>query len=467
MLRPVGALLVDRAAAGGRDAADPRGGHDRLAVRAPARRGDGGDAGRAVAARATGAAAVRARRSTRRPSRRRRPGSGATSGAGSPSARALGSVVIVLALLLPPGDSLEARGGLAAFLFALGGGAARGLDAAAAARLLAHDRADPGRRADGAGRGAAGDVGGAAAGGRLPRHHRLARRARRRRAADRDRRRHVVLGERAAHGRPRVAAARDQARAARDPACDHRRRVGVRDHAGLVASVALLGAMVLSANPGEATGAIADSLEASAPGEPPAGFGSMDDEALGRAYAPLLLFSKTSRWSPVSVDDYVSRAGDTLKIRDWEKQPVERAELPTLTDCPTIVPVPCYTITTDCTDGDAACAQPIAPPSDGERREDGTVHVRVIRRGAPRPDRSPERLRCCWPLRRCGLDDRPVLVLLRLRRLDLARDRRPAAPVPRGRLGGSSPSASRRRSRCSSASPSTAAASGTRGRTSA
>ena len=153
--------------------------------------------------------------------------------------------------------------------------------------------------------------------------------------------------------------------------------------------MALLGAMVLSANPGEATGAIADSLEASAPGEPPAGFGSMDDEALGRAYAPLLLFSKTSRWSPVSVDDYVSRAGDTLKIRDWEKQPVERAELPTLTDCPTIVPVPCYTITTDCTDGDAACAQPIAPPSDGERREDGTVYVRVIRRGAPRPDRSP------------------------------------------------------------------------------
>ena len=50
----------------------------------------------------------------------------------------------------------------------LGGGAARGLDAAAAARLLAHDRADPGRRADGAGRGAAGDVGGAAAGDDFP-----------------------------------------------------------------------------------------------------------------------------------------------------------------------------------------------------------------------------------------------------------------------------------------------------------
>ena len=237
--------------------------------------------------------------------------------------------------------------------------------------------------------------------------------------------------------------------------------------AGLVASVALLGAMVLSANPGEATGAIADSLEASAPGEPPAGFGSMDDEALGRAYAPLLLFSKASLWSPVSVDDYVSRAGDTLKIRDWEKQPVERAELPTLTDCPTIVPVPCYTITTEL---------------HGRRRGVRAADRRALRRRAPRgrrglrpghppgraaPGPLPERLRRRRPVRRAGADDRPVLVLLRLRRLDLARHRRPAAPVPRGRLGGASRSASRRRSRCSSASPSTAAASGTRGRASA
>jgi hypothetical protein len=156
-----------------------------------------------------------------------------------------------------------------------------------------------------------------------------------------------------------------------------------------VASVALLGAMVLSADPGAATGAIADSLEASAPGPPPAGLASMDDEALGRAYAPLLLFSKASRWSPVSVDDYLSRASESLTVRDWEKQPVDPEELPALSDCPTIVPVPCYTITTSCTDGDAACAQAIDPPADGERREDGMVYVRVIRRGEPRPDRSP------------------------------------------------------------------------------
>ena len=159
--------------------------------------------------------------------------------------------------------------------------------------------------------------------------------------------------------------------------------------AGLVASVALLGAMVLSANPGAATGAIADSLDASVPGPPPSGFGSMDDEAIGRAYAPLLLFSKSAKWSPVSVEDYLARAGADVKVSDWEKQPVDPEELPSLGDCPTIVPVPCYTVSTGCTDGAARCAQPISAPADGEQREDGSVYVRVVRRDAPRPDRSP------------------------------------------------------------------------------
>ena len=158
--------------------------------------------------------------------------------------------------------------------------------------------------------------------------------------------------------------------------------------AGVVAAVALLGAMVLSANPGRATGAIADSLEAAAPGPPPAGFASMDDGSLARAYAPLLLFSKASRWSPIRVDDYLARAGDALRITDWENRPVDRAQLGTLSDCPTIVPVPCYKVSTGCTDGDAACAQPIAA-EEGERRSDGAVYVRVVHRGAPRPDRSP------------------------------------------------------------------------------
>lgn len=161
--------------------------------------------------------------------------------------------------------------------------------------------------------------------------------------------------------------------------------------AGLVASVALLGAMVLSANPGEATGAIADSLEAAKPGPPPAGFSAMDDEALGRAYAPLLLFSKDAKWSPVSVDEYVQKAGDTLEITDWEHQPVDRSELRNLGDCPTIVPVPCFKLDTKCESVAAGCAQPLDPaPRDGERRKDGTVYVRVVHRGAPRPDRSPD-----------------------------------------------------------------------------
>lgn len=158
--------------------------------------------------------------------------------------------------------------------------------------------------------------------------------------------------------------------------------------AGVVASMVLLAAMVLSANPPQATGAIADSLKASAPGPPPADFAEMDDERLARAYAPLLLFSKASLWSPVSVDEYVDRAGDELTIADWEKQPVGRSQLRTLGDCPTIVPAPCYVISTGCTDGHAECAQP-APAQEGERRSDGAVYVRVVHRGAPRPDRSP------------------------------------------------------------------------------
>ena len=159
--------------------------------------------------------------------------------------------------------------------------------------------------------------------------------------------------------------------------------------AAVVASVALLGAMVLSANPGKATGAIADALEISKPGPAPRNFPSLGDEELARAYAPLLLFSKRSLWSPIDVEDYVARAGNGLSIADWEKQPIDRSELRSLSDCPTIVPAPCYTISTGCTDGDAPCAQPV-PGREGERREDGAVYVRVVHRGEPRPDRSPD-----------------------------------------------------------------------------
>ena len=299
------------------------------------------------------------------------------------------AVVLVLALLLPPGDSLEARGGLAAFLFAL---AVVLLGVSVLLRLLGYSRSIVRlpvavlmvlagvRLAMSAGLlpgddfpVGAGLIAALAGVGLLVaigvdtwcwiRSQRTADLASLQRAI---RLEQPVI--------PRVITGGASA-------------FGII--AGLIASVALLGAMVLSANPGAATGAIADSLEARAPGPPPAGFASLGDEALGRAYAPLLLFSKSSRWSPVGVDEYVARAGSSLKIRDWEKQPVDPGKLPTLSDCPTIVPVPCYTITTSCTDGDAECAQPIAPPEDGERRSDGAVYVRVIHRGEPRPDRSP------------------------------------------------------------------------------
>jgi hypothetical protein len=314
-------------------------------------------------------------------------------------------VVLVLALLLPPGDSLEARGGLAAFLFAL---AVVLLGVSILLRLLGYSRSIV--RLPVAVLVVLAGVRLAMSAGLLPGDDfpvsagLLAALAgvgllvaigvdtwcwvRSQRTADLESLQRAIKLEQPVI--PRVIT-------------DGASAFGII--AGLIASVALLGAMVSSANPGEATGSIADSLDAVAPGPPPAGFGAMDDEALGRAYAPLLLFSKAGRWSPVSVDDYVARAG-SLTIRDWEKRPVPLTELRSLTDCPTIVPVPCYTITTGCTDGDAECAQPIAAPADGEHRSDGAVYVRVIHRGAERPDRSPNAFDAVGPY---GADVRTIV----------------------------------------------------------
>jgi hypothetical protein len=298
-------------------------------------------------------------------------------------------VVIVLALLLPPGDSLEARGGLAAFLFAL---AVVLLGVSILLRLLGYSRSIV--RLPVAVLMVLAGVRLAMSAGLLP-------------GADFP---VSVLLLVALAGVGLLAAvavdtwswvsaqhSADQESLSRAIALerpviprvitDGASAFGII--AGLLASVALLGAMVLSANPGEATGAIADSLEARAPGPPPADLATMDPEMLGRTYAPLLLFSKSSLWSPVSVDDYISKADDSVTVRDWEKQPVDTGKLRELSDCPTVVPVPCYTITTGCTDGGAECAQAIAPPAEGERRSDGVVYVRVIKRGEPRPDRSP------------------------------------------------------------------------------
>jgi hypothetical protein len=298
-------------------------------------------------------------------------------------------LVLVLALLLPPGDSLEARGGLAAYLFAL---AVVLLGISILLRLLGYARSivkvpvallmvlAAVRVAMSAGL-LPGD-GFAVTAGLLVALAGVGLLAavvvdtwswvQAQRASDRASLERAIKLEQPVI--PRVIT-------------DGASALGII--AGLVASVALLGAMVLSANPGAATGAIADSLDAKAPGPPPAGFASMDDEALGRAYVPLLLFSGSARWSPVSVDDYLARAGSSVSVRDWERRSVDPAKLPALDDCPTIVPVPCFTVSTGCVDGDAACAQSISAPADGEQREDGSVYVRVVRRGAPRPDRSP------------------------------------------------------------------------------
>jgi hypothetical protein len=305
---------------------------------------------------------------------------------------ALAAVVVVLAIVLPPGGSLEARGGLAAFLFSLAvvllalcaivrlGGYARsiprlvvavlmllaGVRLAMSAGLLPGDDAfswlTPTLLVALAGLGllvaTAVDVWSWITVQRSDD------------PTTRGMRRAIALE------RPVVPLAISEGASA----------LGLA--AALLASIALLGAMVLSANPGRATGAIADALDASAPGRPPAGLAAMSDEQLARSYAPLLVFSGRALWSPIDVDEYVANAGDRLKIVDWEHRPVDRSKLRTLTDCPTIVPVPCYLISTGCAAAEDPCAQP-RPGREGERRRDGAVYVRVVRRGAPRPDQSP------------------------------------------------------------------------------
>jgi hypothetical protein len=157
----------------------------------------------------------------------------------------------------------------------------------------------------------------------------------------------------------------------------------------VAAAVVLFAAMVLAANPGRATGALAGEVEAGRADAPPAPPSQATDQELAEAYSPVLLFSKEQDWSPISVDDYLERAGDGVRITDWEGR--RRSEpISELTDCPDIVPAPCFTMATRCEDSEDPCAQVIDHPADGERVRDGAVYVRVLRKGEPRPDNSPK-----------------------------------------------------------------------------
>lgn len=159
--------------------------------------------------------------------------------------------------------------------------------------------------------------------------------------------------------------------------------------ASVAAAVVLFAAMVLAANPGRATGALAGKVEARRADTPATRPADAGDAELAETYSPVLLFSGEQDWSPVAVDDYLRRAGRRVTISDWEGR--RRTEpLSELTDCPDIVPAPCFKLTTRCDDAKDDCAQRIRHPAAGARVRDGAVYVRVRRKAGPRPDNSPD-----------------------------------------------------------------------------
>ena len=149
----------------------------------------------------------------------------------------------------------------------------------------------------------------------------------------------------------------------------------------VLAAVALSAAMIGAAYPGRSSGALADRLHPVAPRT--IAPGAMSDRELAETFSPVLLFSKHARWSPVPVEGFLGKAA----ITDWEHKPVSKP-IEQLDDCPGIVTAPCYTLTIRCDDGDAPCAQG-APNPTLEPRRSGAAYVRVVRRSRPPTDGSP------------------------------------------------------------------------------
>ena len=117
------------------------------------------------------------------------------------------------------------------------------------------------------------------------------------------------------------------------------------------------------------------------PGRPQTPPGDVErDEDLAEMYSPVLVFTEEQHWSPTKVDDYLAGAW----IRDWKTR--GKAELPEAppvddlpTECPGVVPKPCYELTIRCptAEGDCALKKDGTP---GEARKDEAVYVRVERR---------------------------------------------------------------------------------------
>lgn len=137
---------------------------------------------------------------------------------------------------------------------------------------------------------------------------------------------------------------------------------------------------------GEVTG------EPISPGRPQTPPGDVElDEDLAEMYSPVLVFTEDQHWSPTKVDEYLAEAW----IRDWKTR--GKAELPEApkvdalpTECPGVVPKPCYELTIRCPTAEGDCALKKDGAVD-EARKDEAVYVRVERREdwpeRGRPDR--------------------------------------------------------------------------------
>jgi hypothetical protein len=136
----------------------------------------------------------------------------------------------------------------------------------------------------------------------------------------------------------------------------------------LLSSVLLLSAVFAASHAGGADETSADVPRAGQPTTRPA---DTPDRSLAAMYSPVLLFTADQRWTPTTVDAYVSGA----TVTDWEGHPKQVESVADLrTACPGVVRAPCFVMRQKCPAGadEAQCAEDLPDPE--------AVYVRVARR---------------------------------------------------------------------------------------
>jgi lysophospholipase L1-like esterase len=101
---------------------------------------------------------------------------------------------------------------------------------------------------------------------------------------------------------------------------------------------------------------------------------------LAKHYAPVLVFTRNERWTPVRVGPYVARA----HLSGPPKTPSKLTSYSSLRPCPRSQTW-CYTLSIECDSGDEECGGGTRPQASSEDREflhrSGAVYVRTVNRG--------------------------------------------------------------------------------------